>query len=26
LHGGRILAANAHPHGLSVRIELPVAT
>jgi two-component system sensor histidine kinase CpxA len=26
LHGGRIRAANAHPHGLAVRIELPVAT
>jgi two-component system sensor histidine kinase CpxA len=25
LHGGRIRAANAHPHGLAVRIELPVA-
>jgi two-component system sensor histidine kinase CpxA len=25
LHGGRIQAANAHPHGLAVRIELPVA-
>lgn len=25
LHGGRIRAANAHPHGLVVRIELPVA-
>jgi signal transduction histidine kinase len=26
LHGGRIRAANARPHGLAVRIELPVAT
>lgn len=25
LHGGRICAANAHPHGLAVRIDLPVA-
>jgi signal transduction histidine kinase len=25
LHGGRIRAANAQPHGLAVRIELPVA-
>jgi len=25
LHGGRIRAANAHPNGLAVRIELPVA-
>ena len=25
LHGGRIRATNASPHGLSVRIELPVA-
>jgi two-component system sensor histidine kinase CpxA len=25
LHGGRIRAANAHPHGLAVRIDLPVA-
>ncbi len=26
LHGGRIRAANAKPHGLAIRIELPVAT
>ena len=26
LHGGRIRAANVHPHGLAVRIELPVAS
>jgi signal transduction histidine kinase len=25
LHGGRVRAANAHPHGLAVRIDLPVA-
>jgi two-component system sensor histidine kinase CpxA len=25
LHGGRIRAANALPHGLTVRIDLPVA-
>jgi signal transduction histidine kinase len=25
LHGGHIRAANAHPHGLAVRIDLPVA-
>ena len=25
LHGGRIRAANAHPNGLAVRIDLPVA-
>jgi signal transduction histidine kinase len=25
LHGGKIRAANAHPHGLAIRIDLPVA-
>jgi signal transduction histidine kinase len=25
LHGGRIRAANVNPHGLAVRIELPIA-
>jgi signal transduction histidine kinase len=25
LHGGRVRAANAHPHGLAIRIDLPIA-
>jgi two-component system sensor histidine kinase CpxA len=25
LHGGRVRAENAHPHGLAIKINLPVA-